>query len=74
MPAGSHDGAAISMSTASEVITAEDTGVHLNLVFRSKEQGIVVTMRAMVNFGVKKRIDPIDQIGSSSFDHYAASR
>ena len=51
----SHNSAAISLSMASEVITPEDKAIHLMVVFRSKEQGVVAMTRTIVGFGVQKR-------------------
>jgi len=56
-------------SKASEVFSREHKAFHLNLVFRSNEQGTVAIMRAMINFGVKKIIDLIVEIESSSFEN-----
>ena len=55
-------------SKASEVFSREHKAFHLNLVFRSNEQGTVAIMRAMINLGVKKRIDLIVEIQSPSFE------
>jgi len=57
-----------------EVGKPEDEAVHPILVFRSNDEGIVATIRTMVNSDVKKRMDSVLEIQKFILRAYLAPR